>query len=100
MSSTDLPNDISKEILIILNELVKKDPFAISQLFKYGVECSPKLLDSKYVIIREILEKDKTKYEISTLGIINSLLNKIGQQRIAAVLDENDNVLSFKLYRC
>jgi hypothetical protein len=101
----DIPKDISEnitqEIVILLNELLKKDPKATTELFRYGAPCDSSLEKHSEIIVREVSgEGDKTSYQISVLGILNSILLKIGQRRVAMVEEDGaSQVLAFKPFR-
>ena len=95
----DIPEDITREIAILLNELLKQDPKATTELFRHGVPCNPSLGNHPDIIVREI-PGENPSYQISALGIINSLLLKIGQKRVAMVEEDGSNqVLAFKPFR-
>lgn len=95
----DMPEDITREIAILLNELLKIDPKATTELFRYGAPCDSSLESHPNIIVREI-SGEKTSYQISTLGILNSILLKIGQRRVAMVEEEGTNqILAFKPFR-
>lgn len=95
----NIPEDITREIATLLNELLKQDPKATTELFHYGVPCSSSLGDHPDIVVREI-PGENPSYQISALGIINSLLLKIGQKRVTMVVeDESNRVLAFKPFR-
>lgn len=95
----DIPEDITREVAVLLNELLKLDPKATTELFRYGASCDSSLENHPNIIVREI-SGEKTSYQISTLGILNSILLKIGQKRVAMVEEENTNqILAFKPFR-
>lgn len=94
-----LPDDVTKACAEVLNDLLKVDPKAAKALFDFSTPCNEELVEHPHVIVREIPTEDGTTYELSALGIINAILNKLGQQRLAAVLEGEDDLLMFKLYR-
>lgn len=97
--TNDTPENITREVAVLLNELLKLDSKATIELFRHGVPCNSSLEEHPNIIVREI-SGEKPSYQISTLGILNSILLKIGQKRIAMVEEESTNqVLAFKPFR-
>jgi len=95
-----LPEDITRACAEVLNDILKTDPEAVKRLFDYSTPCNEDLVEHPHLIVREVPTEEGPRFEVSTLGVINSILNKIGQRRLAAVLEgDDDNVLMFKPYR-
>ena len=94
------PEEITRTCAEILNELLKLDPNATQQLFNFAAPCDSELEKHPLLIVREEIKENRKEYSISTLGIINSILEKLGQKKLAAVCsDENNSLLMFKPYR-
>lgn len=94
-----LPDNVTQAFCEVLNELVKEDSKATNELFAASFACKEELVDHPTILVREEQNEEGATYSLSTLGIVNSFLNKIGQRRIAAVLEGDDHVLLFKPYR-
>ena len=77
----------------VLNEAINSDQEAILSFFSHRVECNKKLADHKSVQVRQT-GKQKFKYNIGVLGLINGLfgVNEIGSGHIAMVFDDNGKV--------
>lgn len=94
-----LPEDITQASAQVMNDILSGDQQAIKELFNFQVSCNQRLVDHPDLIVRETPTENGPEYSVTVLGVINAILNKIGQRRLAAVLDENDDLLSFKPYR-
>lgn len=100
MATNELPDDVTKQFVELLRELLASDPEVIQALYEFSVPCRKEFTDHPVIIVREEMEGKETKISLSVLGLINSLLSKIGQRPIAANLeDESDKVLGFQCYR-
>lgn len=92
---------ISQTFLDILNELFKSDPSAIECLIKNKVTVNKKVADfffcSKANTTTPKGEEDQ--YQLGALGLINTILDNINGDKIAAQFDLRDNTLiGFGLY--
>lgn len=93
------PDDVTQAFCEILNELIRLDSETTDDLFDASFTCDKALADHETILVRTEETEESEKYSLSTLGIVNTLLNKIGQRRIAAVLEGDHHVLMFKPYR-
>lgn len=90
---------VSREITLqfcgLLNELLKIDNNLIEQLIRYGIVCNEYYANHPHVVVRENTNKET---ELSTLGLLNGLLTKIKQCKIAANYDNDNRLIGFVPY--
>ena len=82
-------------VVVLLNNLLKADPEAISLLFSYRVKTNTELIDCQHVIVGH---DDK----LSVLGVLNGILNKlqedqVSQKRVARVMSDEGEITGFSI---
>jgi hypothetical protein len=75
----------------VLNALLKQAPEACQKLLSQRVEV-PSALESVTVI------PSGDKFKLGILGVLNGVLVKQGEQRVAAMFDENETLVGFAAY--
>lgn len=85
----------------VLNEALYLDAKAINSLFNTKVDCNKSLADHETIIVGGC-DCSSTAYHISILGILNGILGKIGNSKIASVKEINnsgpDKIIKFTKY--
>lgn len=79
------------QLLEYLNNLAKLDSWAINDLLNHRVLVEDRLADSDLVVVTQ-------DDQLGLLGIINGYLDSIGENRIAAVWNEDGVLLRFEKY--
>jgi hypothetical protein len=85
--------------LQILNEFLDADPAACNELFAfYALTNKAALIEHPHIVVGEpIMGTDRVT--LGVLGVINGILTRCGQPRIAAKTGDNSgNIVGFCLY--
>lgn len=81
-----------------MNHQLSVDPDTMNELFVTRFVCSDQLADDPYLtaaIHRDVF--GDFFYSISSLSLINSVLNALGHPIICAIFDENDRLIKFDI---
>ncbi len=73
-----------------LNSLLVIDPVAINKLCNFRVSCNDNLAEHSRAVVT-------TENTVGVLGLLNAVLDPNDKFRIAAVVDEQDNILHFQV---
>jgi hypothetical protein len=96
---SDLSETVTQKAAMLLNQLLSQDPKALTELIRFGVNCKPELEQHPDILVREV-EGTPPRIQISFLSILNSILLKSGQRRVAVVeVEGSPDILAFKPYR-
>lgn len=83
---------ITDHALQLLNTLQSQDPTACADLITHKVQVPEAIADHDDFICQTVRGG---KTNLSVLGLVNSLLVKAGQQKLAAIVDDDGTVIGF-----
>jgi hypothetical protein len=86
--------DVYKTFLDILNDAVKADPVAMTDLCESRVPCNDELADHPTI---QVCGFDPIV--VGMIGVINGICEKLTGKRVAADFDEEGNLLAFVEYK-
>lgn len=75
-----------------LNEALKGDPEALTDLLNFNVPCNQSLANHPTVQVYDI---GNNQYAVSVLGLLNGVVEVLTGERIAAIYDEEEKLISF-----
>jgi hypothetical protein len=90
-------NPLLDTCLILLNEAVAADREAIANLLIHRVECNRALADHPTIQVID-LESHPVKHEVGALGLINGLIERLIDERIASQWSEDGKLIGFVRY--
>lgn len=77
---------MTNDVIELLNDILKKDPIAVRDLFDKSVRANSRLATSEHVVVDE-------NSNLRPMGLINGILSKGGHDLVAMVIDDNTGVL-------
>lgn len=83
-------------ILDLLNEAVSADPRAIGQLLNSRAPCNGALADHPTI---QVSGDDNDSPVVGPIGLINGITERLTGKRVAAVYDDQWNLLRFEEYK-
>jgi hypothetical protein len=91
-------NRTTKKFIDILNEAYRADPVAIDDLVNSRVRCHEDL--AEHPTIQVVVQKSGPDelYYVGFLGILNGILESLNGDKIAAMFNENEQVVGFTLF--
>lgn len=93
-------NVTPKEVVSMLNDLLKKDRRAVESLFNIRVFCNKELSEHKTVQVHQF-NKKPDKFYVGVIGILNGIfgIDKKGWGCISIDLSSNNKINQFKLLK-
>jgi len=80
-----------------LNEWLEKDHYSINHLMSYlSTKCNKELINDKHILIRKYSCDEENGY-LSTLGLLNGLLDFIGSEYYISAEYEDEKIFRFSL---
>lgn len=83
---------ITEVALQLLNQLQESDPTACADLVSHKTPVADAIADHKDFICQQVRGG---KVNLSVLGLINSVLVKSGEPKLAAIIDDDGTVVGF-----
>jgi hypothetical protein len=90
-------NPLLDTCLILLNEAVAADREAIESILTNRVRCNRALADHSTIQVID-LESHPVKYEVGALGLINGLIERLTDERVAAQWSVDGKLIGFARY--
>lgn len=85
-----------RQAIDVLNELLKADPRAVTELMSYRVAVSKGVVDHPDVVVQtDRTDPEDAGGKLGVLGLINGILERIGGTRAAMQIDEAGRIVGF-----
>ena len=91
------------EVLTLLNSAFNADPSAMHALIVNRVPCNNELADDPFIMVEASQVLLEESYSVGMLGVLNGVLNALGQPMVAAKFEEIDGknkLVGFCEYKC